>query len=128
MVAVVVVQVQVENFNYKKNHPLTYRVVESKEINRYRTIITQLLMLKRVDNKMNTLNTYKFEEIPDKYQSDALENVSIYMYEKYEQGLFNNSDIMESEIDELIFNYDVTFTQILEESKKLTFTYWGDIL
>ena len=77
---------------------------------------------------MKTLNTYKFEEILDEYQSDALENVSIYMYEKYEQGLFNNSDIMESEIDELIFNYDVTFTQILEESKKLTFTYWGDIL
>lgn len=77
---------------------------------------------------MNTLNTYKFEEIPVEYQSDALENVSIYMYEKYEQGLFNNSDIMESEIDELIFNYDVTFTQILEESKKLSFTYWGDIL
>ena len=77
---------------------------------------------------MNTLNTYKFEQIPEEYQSDALENVSIYMYEKYEQGLFNNSDIMESEIDELIFNYDVTFTQILEESKKLTFTYWGDIL
>ena len=77
---------------------------------------------------MNTLNTYKFEEILDEYQSDALENVSIYMYEKYEQGLFNNSDIMESEIDELIFNYDITFTQILEESKKLTFTYWGDIL
>ena len=77
---------------------------------------------------MNTLNNYKFEEIPDKYQSDALENVSIYMYEKYEQGLFNNSDIMGSEIDELIFNYDVTFTQILEESKKLTFTFWGDIL
>ena len=74
------------------------------------------------------MNTYKFEEILDEYQSDALENVSIYMYEKYEQGLFNNSDIMESEIDELIFNYDVTFTQILEESKKLTFTYWGDIL
>ena len=77
---------------------------------------------------MNTLNTYKFEEILDEYQSDALENVSIYMYEKYEQGLFNNSDIMESEIDELIFNYDVTFTQILEESKKLTFTFRGDIL
>lgn len=77
---------------------------------------------------MNTLNTYKFEDIPVEYQSDALENVSIYMHEKYEQGLFNNSDIMESEIDELIFNYDVTFTQILEESKKLTFTYWGDIL
>lgn len=77
---------------------------------------------------MKTLNTYKFEEIPVEYQSDALENVSIYMYEKYEQGLFNNSDIMESEIDELIFNYDVTFTQILEESKKLTFTFWGDIL
>ena len=77
---------------------------------------------------MNTLNTYKFEEILDEYQSDALENVSIYMYEKYEQGLFNNSYIMESEIDELIFNYDVTFTQILEESKKLTFTFWGDIL
>ena len=74
------------------------------------------------------MNTYKFEEIPVEYQSDALENVSIYMYEKYEQGLFNNSDIMESEIDELIFNYDVTFTQILEESKKLTFTFWGDIL
>ena len=74
------------------------------------------------------MNTYKFEEILDEYQSDALENVSIYMYEKYEQGLFNNYDIMESEIDELIFNYDVTFTQILEESKKLTFTYWGDIL
>ena len=77
---------------------------------------------------MNTLNTYKFEEITVEYQSDALENVSIYMYEKYEQGLFNNSDIMESEIDELLFNYDVTFTQILEESKKLTFTFWGDIL
>ena len=77
---------------------------------------------------MKTLNTYKFEEIPVEYQSDALENVSIYMYEKYEQGLFNNFDIMESEIDELIFNYDVTFTQILEESKKLTFTFWGDIL
>ena len=77
---------------------------------------------------MNTIKTYKFEEILDEYQSDALENVSIYMYEKYEEGLFNNSDIMESEIDELIFNYDVTFTQILEESKKLTFTYWGDIL
>ena len=74
------------------------------------------------------MNTYKFEEILDEYQSDALENVSIYMYEKYEQGLFNNSDIMESEIDELLFNYDVTLTQILEESKKLTFTYWGDIL
>ena len=74
------------------------------------------------------MKTYKFEEILDEYQSDALENVSIYMYEKYEEGLFNNSDIMESEIDELIFNYDVTFTQILEESKKLTFTYWGDIL
>ena len=74
------------------------------------------------------MNTYKFEEILDEYQSDALENVSIYMYEKYEQGLFNNSDIEESEIDELLFNYDVTFTQILEESKKLTFTYWGDIL
>ena len=74
------------------------------------------------------MNTYKFEEIPVEYQSDALENVSIYMYEKYEQGLFNNSDIMESEIDELIFNYDVTFTQILEESKKLTFSFWGDIL
>ena len=74
------------------------------------------------------MNTYKFEEILDEYQSDALENVSIYMYEKYEQGLFNNSDIMESEIDELIFNYDVTFTQILEESKKLTFSFWGDIL
>ena len=57
------------------------------------------------------MNTYKFEEIPVEYQSDALENVSIYMYEKYEQGLFNNSDIMESEIDELIFNYDVTYTQ-----------------
>ena len=77
---------------------------------------------------MNTLNTYKFEEILDEYQSDASENVSIYMYEKYEQGLFNNSYIMESEIDELLFNYDITFTQILEESKKLTFTYWGDIL
>ena len=77
---------------------------------------------------MNTLNTYKFEEIPVEYQSDALENVSIYMYEKYEQGLFNNSDIEESEIYELLFNYDVTFTQILEGSKKLTFTYWGDIL
>ena len=74
------------------------------------------------------MNTYKFEEIPDEYQSDALENVSIHMYEKYEQGLFNNSDIMEIEIDELLFNYDITFTQILEESKKLTFTYWGDIL
>ena len=74
------------------------------------------------------MKTYKFEEILDEYQSDALENVSIYMYEKYEQGLFNNSDIMESEIDELLFNYDVTFTQILEESKKLTFTFWGDIL
>ena len=74
------------------------------------------------------MNTYKFEEIPEEYQSDALENVSIYMYEKYEQGLFNNSDVMESEIDELLFNYDITFTQILEESKKLTFTYWGDIL
>ena len=74
------------------------------------------------------MNTYKFEEIRVEYQSDALENVSIYMYEKYEQGLFNNSDIMESEIDELIFNYDVTFTQILEESKKLTFSFWGDIL
>ena len=45
---------------------------------------------------MKTLNTYKFEEILDEYQSDALENVSIYMYEKYEEGLFNNSDIMES--------------------------------
>ena len=74
------------------------------------------------------MNTYKFEEIPVEHQSDALENVSIYMYEKYEQGLFNNSDIMESEIDELLFNYDITFTQILEESKKLTFTFWGDIL
>ena len=74
------------------------------------------------------MNTYKFEEIPVEYQLDALENVSIYMYEKYEQGLFNNSDIVESEIDELLFNYDVTFTQILEESKKLTFTFWGDIL
>ena len=63
---------------------------------------------------MNTLNTYKFEEIPDEYQSDALENVSIYMYENYKESLFNN--------------YDITFTQILEESKKLTFTYWGDIL
>ena len=71
-------------------------------------------MLKRVDNKMNTLNTYKFEEIPDEYQSDALENVSIYMYENYKESLFNN--------------YDITFTQILEESKKLTFTFWGDIL
>ena len=77
---------------------------------------------------MNTLNTYKFEEILDEYQSDALENVSIYMYENYKERLFNNSDIMESEIDELIFNYDVTFTQILEESKKLTFTYCGDVL
>ena len=77
---------------------------------------------------MKTLSTYKFEDIPEEYQSDALENVSIYMYEKYEEGSFNNSDIMESEIDELLFNYDVTFTQILEESKKLTFTYWGDIL
>ena len=74
------------------------------------------------------MNTYKFEEIPVEYQPDALENVSIYMYEKYEEGLFNNSDIMESEIDELLFNYDVIFTQILEESKKLTFTFWGDIL
>lgn len=74
------------------------------------------------------MNTYKFEDIPVEYQSDALENVSIYMYEKYEQGLFNNSDIMESEIGKLLFNYDVTFTQILEESKKLTFTFWGDIL
>ena len=74
------------------------------------------------------MNTYKFEEILDEYQSDALENVSIYMYEKYEETLFNNSDIMESEIDELIFNYDIAFTQILEESKKLTFTFWGDIL
>ena len=63
---------------------------------------------------MNTLNTYKFEEIPDEYQSDALENVSIYMYEKYKESLFNN--------------YDITFTQILEESKKLTFSYWGDVL
>ena len=63
---------------------------------------------------MNTLNTYKFEEIPDEYQSDALENVSIYMYENYKESLFNN--------------YDITFTQILEESKKLTFSYWGDIL
>ena len=63
---------------------------------------------------MNTLKTYKFEEIPDEYQSDALENVSIYMYENYKESLFNN--------------YDITFTQILEESKKLTFTYWGDIL
>ena len=63
---------------------------------------------------MNTLNTYKFEEIPDEYQSDALENVSIYMYENYKESLFNN--------------YDITFTQILEESKKLTFTYWGDVL
>ena len=63
---------------------------------------------------METLNTYKFEEIPDEYQSDALENVSIYMYENYKESLFNN--------------YDITFTQILEESKKLTFTYWGDIL
>ena len=63
---------------------------------------------------MNTLNTYKFEEIPDEYQSDALENVSIYMYENYKESLFNN--------------YDLTFTQILEESKKLTFTYWGDVL
>ena len=63
---------------------------------------------------MNTINTYKFEEIPDEYQSDALENVSIYMYENYKESLFNN--------------YDITFTQILEESKKLTFTYWGDIL
>ena len=74
------------------------------------------------------MKTYKFEEILDEYQSDALENVSIYMYEKYEQGLFNNSDIMENEIDELLFNHNFTFTQILEESKKLTFTYWGDIL
>ena len=74
------------------------------------------------------MNTYKFEEIPVEYQSDSLENVSIYMYEKYEEGLFNNSDIMESEIDELLFNYNITFTQILEESKKLTFTFWGDIL
>ena len=63
---------------------------------------------------MNTIKTYKFEEIPDEYQSDALENVSIYMYENYKESLFNN--------------YDITFTQILEESKKLTFTYWGDIL
>ena len=63
---------------------------------------------------MNTLNNYKFEEIPEDYQSDALENVSIYMYENYKESLFNN--------------YDITFTQILEESKKLTFTYWGDIL
>ena len=63
---------------------------------------------------MNTINTYKFEEIPDEYQSDALENVSIYMYENYKESLFNN--------------YDITFTQILEESKKLTFTFWGDIL
>ena len=75
-----------------------------------------------------TNQTCKFDEIPVDYQSDALENVSIYMYEKYEQVLFNNSNIMESEIDELLFNYDVTFTQILEESKKLTFTFWGDIL
>ena len=29
------------------------------------------------------MNTYKFEDIPVEYQSDALENVSIYMYEKY---------------------------------------------
>ena len=50
------------------------------------------------------------------------------MYENYKERLFNNSDIMESEIDELLFNYDVTFTQILEESKKLTFSFWGDIL
>ena len=63
---------------------------------------------------MNTLNTYKFEEIPEEYQSDALENVSIYMYENYKESLFNN--------------YDITFTQILEESKKLTFTFWGDVL
>ena len=75
-----------------------------------------------------TNQTFKFDEIPVDYQSDALENVSIYMYENYKEGLFNNSDIMESEIDELIFNYDITFTQILEESKKLTFSYWGDIL
>ena len=60
------------------------------------------------------MNTYKFEEIPVEYQSDALENVSIYMYENHKETLFNN--------------YDITFTQILEESKKLTFTYWGDIL
>ena len=60
------------------------------------------------------MKTYKFEEIPDEYQSDALENVSIYMYENYKESLFNN--------------YDITFTQILEESKKLTFTFWGDIL
>ena len=77
---------------------------------------------------MKTLNTYKFVEIPEEYQSDALENVSIHMYDNYKETLFNNSYIMESEIDELLFNYDITFTQILEESKKLTFTYWGDIL
>ena len=74
------------------------------------------------------MNTYKFVEIPEEYQSDALENVSIHMYDNYKETLFNNSYIMESEIDELLFNYDITFTQILEESKKLTFTYWGDIL
>ena len=74
------------------------------------------------------MKTYKFEEIPDEYQSDALENVSIYMYENYKESLFNNSDIVESAIDVLLFNCDVTFTQILEESKKLTFTFWGDIL
>ena len=77
---------------------------------------------------MKTLSTYKFEEIPEEYQSDALENVSIYMHDNYKETLFNNSDIMENEIDELLFNHNFTFTQILEESKKLTFTYWGDIL
>ena len=76
---------------------------------------------------MNTLNTYKFEEITVEYQSDALENVSCKMYDDFKDDLFN-SDKSYSEISELLFTFDVTFTQILEESKKLTFTYWGDIL
>ena len=71
------------------------------------------------------MNTYKFEEIPVEYQSDALENVSCKMYDDFKDDL---SDKSYSEICELLFNYDVTFTQILEESKKLTFSYWGDVL
>lgn len=77
---------------------------------------------------MITYQEYKFDELSQDFQNDALENVADEMFEDFKDQLFNNLDVLDSEVDERIINYSVTFTKILEHAKKYRFDWTGQIL
>ena len=77
---------------------------------------------------MITYQEYKFDELPQDLQNDALENVADEMYQNFKDELFNDFDVLDMEIEERFLNYSVTFTEILEQAKKYRFDWTGQIL